>query len=1080
MGGTFFPSPWPVIRMKGRVRFPGLNFTGKGSCPFDGVFPRKTRFRIAMSEPSLSDLLLQWEEMRDRGESVTAESLCRDCPELLDELKCHIRARENVDVMLLSDSGCSLLPEAALVSLATPPSQWPELSGYTILSELGRGGMGVVYKAKQIRPERLVAIKMLLRGHRPTETELTRFRREAEMVASLRHPNLVAVYEVGEYAGAPFCSMEYVSGGSLPEWTRGQPQPPRQAAELVRTLADAIHAVHQRGVVHRDLKPGNVLLDVGGSEIRPGTTGAESSWPENATPKLVDFGLARRVDEVDGLTVSGAILGTPSYMAPEQARGDTRHIGPAADIYGLGTILYELLTGRPPFHADTPWDTVRQVTTQEPTTPRHLQPHVPRDLQTICLKCLEKDVPRRYGSAAALAEDLRRFLADEPIAARRIGPIGRAVKWSRRHPAGAGLLAVLLLSAAVFTVGSVLHAVRISQLLHETQAQAEESRQRLVRLHVAQGTRLLDEGEWLRSLPWFVEALQLDAGHPESEQTHRVRIAATLRQCPRLVRLGFHEGRIVRVQFSHGGQRILTASADGSACLWNCGSGNDPPLVLSHGSPLRDATFSPDGQSVATAAEDGTARIWNASTGRQLVSLRHASPVNSCQFSPDGRRLLTASDDGTACVWHVPTGLRAFSPLVHGRSVHKAVFDKAGLAIATASEDSDARLWDSASGRPLTDRLRHDGPVLDVAFAPDGGTIATASSDGAARVWNARTGERLSVLRHRQSVLQVVFSPDGSRIATASDDHTACLWPATGQDRSGRPIRHRSGVNTVGFSPDGRVVVTGADDNVACVWDVFRGERLPPSLPHGGSVNDTAFHPNGRLLATVSNDHAMRLWELGPSMPTRNEASNVSDRKEPSKNRWISADGRLVAVLDGDLRVRVHEVASGKPVGPPLEHSSTVVYAAFSEDNRQLVSAGDDNRAYLWDWTTGNLLATPLLHMGTVCYATFSPDGRRVFTACANHTLRAWDAATGEPLTPPLHSPLAERLAVFRGNGDHLEIIFSNETSLVIDLTGDDRGGEDLRRLAELLAGGRVHPSRGFLPFSPDGLRAVWQESPLP
>ena len=980
-----------------------------------------------MSELRLSNLLNQWRELRGRGELVTAESLCQDCPELLEELKARIHALEYFGVELLSESPCSLRPATSSASIASPPPYWPQLSGYIILSELGRGGMGVVYKARQLRPERLVAIKMLLGGYRPSESELARFRREAEMVASLHHPNLVVVYEVGEHAGVPFCSMEYVSGGNLPDWTRDEPQPPRRVAKLMHTLADAVHAVHQRGVVHRDLKPGNVLLDIGGSGIRPGMPGAEKTWPEDATPKLVDFGLARRVDEADGLTISGTILGTPSYMAPEQARGDTRHFGPAADIYGLGTILYELLTGRPPFRADTPWNTVQLVTTQEAITPRYLQPTVPLDLQTICLKCLEKDVARRYSSAAALAEDLRRFLADEPIAARRIGPVGRVVKWSRRHPAGAGLLAVLLLSAILFTVGITLHAVRISQLLSQSQAQAEESRQRLVRLHVAQGTQLLDERDWLRALPWFVEALQLDAGSPEVERSHRVRIATTLRQSPRLIQLGFHEGQIVRVQFTHDGQRFLTASADGTACVWNCGSGNDPPLRLPHGSPLRDAAFSPDTQSVATAAEDGIARLWNASTGQQLALLRHAGPVNSCQFSPDGKQLLTASDDDTACIWHVSTGLKKFA-MAHERAVRKAVFDRTGAAIATASEDGSARLWDTASGRPSTDRLKHGGPVLDVVFAPDGGTLVTASSDATAGVWNARTGQRLSLLRHRLSVIQVAFSPDGSRIATASDDHTASLWPATALDRPENiPMMHHSGVNTIAFSPDGRLVVTGADDNVACVWSTDRGEGLPPSLPHGGGVNDVAFHPNGRWIATVSNDHAMRLWELGPSMRVSDDKSPIPDKEPPRKKRWNSYDGRLAAILTDDLHVRVRDVAGGKSVGPPLEHSSAVNYAAFSDDNRQLITASDDNRAYLWNWTTGSLLTPPLFHRGSVCYACFSPDGQRAFTACADHTLRAWDAATGEPLTPAFRSRLAEQITSFGCQGDHLEIGFSTE-----------------------------------------------------
>jgi tetratricopeptide (TPR) repeat protein len=312
--------------------------------------------------------------------------------------------------------------------VAAPPAA--ELPGYELLGELGKGAMGVVYKARHLELDRVVALKMILAGPHASAGELARFRTEAEAVARLQHPNIVQIYEVGEHAERPYFSLEFVDGGTLAAKLHGTPQPAAEAAQLTETLARAMHFAHQRGIVHRDLKPANVLLTA------------------DATPKISDFGLAKKLDDASGQTHTGQVMGTPRYMAPEQAAGHVRDIGPLSDVYALGVIFYEMLTGRAPFQGTSVLETLEQVRTQEPLPPSRLLPKVPRDLETICLKCLQKEPRKRYASAAELADDLHRYLHHEPILARPVGRLERSIKWMRRHP-------VRTLVATIVVVGTV-------------------------------------------------------------------------------------------------------------------------------------------------------------------------------------------------------------------------------------------------------------------------------------------------------------------------------------------------------------------------------------------------------------------------------------------------------------------------------------------------------------------------------------------------------------------------------------------------------------------------------------------------
>ena len=396
------------------------------------------RNRAEADEPRVQQLL---DEIFDTER--TPEEVCSSCPELLPEVRQRWRQMRLVEAeldVMFPPSGSD--PETDRPNAWRPGAELPQIPGYEVEAVLGRGGMGIVFKAWHVRLHRPVALKMLLAGAYAGPHELARFQREAEAVAGLRHPNIVQVYDMGEYEGRAYFTMEFVEGGSLAKALAGTPQPAGPAAALVATLAQAVQAAHQGAIVHRDLKPANVLLTADG------------------VPKVTDFGLARRGAGEAGLTLNGAVVGTPSYMAPEQASGQVTAVGPAVDIYALGAILYEMLTGRPPFRAETATETQRQVITEEPVPPSRLNRQVPRDLETICLKCLHKGPQRRYATAAAFAEDLQRFQRGEPIVGRPAGLPERTAKWVRRHPSQTAMLAASLLLAIALAGGGLWLAVQ--------------------------------------------------------------------------------------------------------------------------------------------------------------------------------------------------------------------------------------------------------------------------------------------------------------------------------------------------------------------------------------------------------------------------------------------------------------------------------------------------------------------------------------------------------------------------------------------------------------------------------------------
>jgi WD40 repeat protein len=974
------------------------------------------------------------------------------------------------------------------------------LGDYDLLQELGRGSMGVVYKARQRSANRIVALKVIradrLEDVAPEQHKewLERFRTEAQAAARIEHEHVVTVHEVGEWRAGDvhppvlFYSMRYVEGQSLADMLRDGPLPGRRAATYLEAVARAVHHAHTCGILHRDLKPRNLLVD------------------KSERPYVADFGLAKclAITGEAGLTHTGVLLGTPSYVSPEQAQ-DAAHATAQSDVYSLGATLYAVLTGRPPFQGATVAETLHQVLHQEPVAPRHLNPVIDRDLETITLKCLYKEPGRRYGSAAALAEDLRRYLDGRPIQARPVGRVERAWRWCRRNPAVAGLLAAVALllvggtgTAWYLAVDALREKGRADAKTTEAEDNAEraqakaqealdnekkaqdnaaETRRRVGELCVSNGVHLADEGDLFGALLWFAEPLVQDAGNPQAEAMARLRLAAYWRHAPRpvLTQMLFHEGALTHAEFSPDAGRVVTASTDNTARVWEAATGRPVGPPLKHEGAVLLAAFSPDGRRVVTASEDGTARVWDAATGQPLTPpLKHQGKVLHAAFSPDGRWVVTASADKTARVWEAASGQPLGRPLQHHGLVGHAAFSPDGRRVVTASKDRTARVWDAATGQPVSPPLIHQGWVRHATFSPDGRRVITVNLfEWKARLWEAATGQPLgSPLKHQDEVLHAVFSPDGRRVVTASADKTARVWEtATGQPLS-PGMRHQAEVNEAAFSPDGRRVVTASQDGTARVWDAATGQPLCPPLKHQLAVRHAAFSPDSRRVVTASQDGTARVWEAATGHPLNLPLIHQGGVRHAA----FSPDGRWVItvnLLDG--KARLWEAATGQPLSPPLQQQR-VVHAAFSPDGRWVVTASVDKIARVWEAATGQPVSPPLIHQDAVWHAAFSPDGRWVVTATAGGTARVWEAATGQPLASPLrHGTEKVYRAAFSPDGRWVVTASADKTARMWEAATGQPLSPSLRHQAEVNDAAFSPEGRWVVTASQDGTARVWE-----
>jgi eukaryotic-like serine/threonine-protein kinase len=971
----------PLAELIGELRTEQrFRWTEGDRVPVEGLFERDPRLLVDTEralELVYGEILLR-EEL---GESPQLEEYARRFPAFADRLSILFevhRALESGQLLDLTGMGT---PEGwtAWEGDPVPTGPRPVVAGYEVLEELGRGGMGVVYKARHVALNRQVALKMILAGSHAGAARTSRFRAEAEAVARLQHPNIVQIYDVGEQDGRAFLSLELVEGVGLDQYVAGLPQAPGRSAAWVRTLARAIDSAHRRGIVHRDLKPSNILL------------------ADDGTLKITDFGLAKLLGSDEARTGSESILGSPNYMAPEQAGGRAKQVGPAADIYALGAILYELITGRPPFKAADAIATLELVRTAEPVRPVRLHPGLSRDLETICLKCLEKAPSRRYATGRALAEDLERYLRDEPILARRIGRLERVLRWCRRNPAIAGAIGLVALSSVAVVVVSVGYGIRQARDARELRAALEGSRKLLATLTLERGLTLCEQGSVDRGMLWLARSLEMAArtDHAELQRVIRANLAGWVRRLHPLRLCLEHPGGIQAIAYSPDGATIATGGADGTARLWDAATGRLLSTPLAHRGSVTSVAFSREGRTLLTVGENGPAYLWSRANGvERTAALEHPGAIQAASFSPDGQTVLTAGDDGTVRFWETRTGHGIGPVLRHRGVVRVAAFSPDGRTILTGSDDRTAGLWEVSSGRLLRPFL-HNSPVHIAAYRPDGKMVVTGGDDMMARLWDVASGQVVGPdLRHDARIIVAAFSPDGRRVLTTSRDWRARLWDTANGATVGEPMRHQAPVMDAAFSPDGRTIITGGADGAAGIWSTATTQPVGAPLTHQGNVIAVAFSPDGHSLLTAVSTAEAYVWEF------RNDPSEPRaflDEGWPNSMAF-SPDLRLLAMGLGGSLVRVYEVATGQTIGVPLRHDEEVKALAFSRDSKIIATGGDDRTIRFWDAASGRPIAVPIRQGDKVQSLAFSPDDQMILAGTRSGSVCLWDVASGRLL----------------------------------------------------------------------------------
>lgn len=962
---------------------------------------------------------------------------------------------------------------------------------YRVLRVIGEGGYGLVYEAEQSAPvRRRVALKVLKPGM-GTRAILARFEAERQALAVMDHPCVAKVLDAGETdRGLPFFVMELVKGEFITTFCDHHRFGIEQRIELMIRVSHAVQHAHSKGVIHRDLKPSNILVGYDGDG--------------HALPKVIDFGIAKalnqRLSEHTIITEHGQPIGTPEYMSPEQAEMSGTDIDTRSDVYSLGVLLYELLTGVRPFDlrriaAHEIPRMIREVEPAKPSTrlgmlfsggdsesatriigfrrteARILKRALRRDLDWVIMKCLEKDRERRYDTANALAGELKRYLDGEVVQAGRPSAVYRFRKFVRRNKGPVAATTAVSMALVLGIVGTTIGLLRARDeaargKLEAIAARSAEAGRVLERDQRAAAERMIEYNR-------YVAHIQL--AHAAFEQRMLRRTRHRLDACPRqhrgwewywldarfvgrLSRFDQHTDYPVSVSFSPDGTRAVSASNDLTARVWDPATGELFHTLIGHTGGVRAASFSADGLRIVTGSDDRTARVWDAVTGNALRTLAgHAGSVLSASFSPDGTRIVTASRDRTARVWDTENWRVIHVLDRHDGEITSASFSPNRPVILTTSRDQTAKLWDAVTGEFLRS-VDHAGEIGSASFSPDGSRFVTAAADRTAQVWDAATGDRLGILAlHSGMVQQACFSPDGSWIVTVADGAVR-VWDAFTWESLPEIFGLPDRIGSFAISGDGSRIATVSQEKAVQVWETIAEGSAGEFIRNLGRIRSFAFSPDGRKAVTLTHDNTARVWNFVFREPILELGGHVSSLTSVS----FSPDGKRILAASRDNVARVWDAASGSQLAEFAGHTRSVVSASFCPDGARVITASYDGTARIWD-AAGNQVARLHGHAGEVVDASFSPDRRHVATASWDRSARIWDARSGEQVHL-LHGHAGELSSVaYSLDGERLVTTSRDRTARI----WDPKTGALLASLDGHTA--EVNSAR----FSPDGTRVA-------